>query len=491
MSELVSQKKHCSCSVLPIVNRTSQNTNAYQQLQPPPPTTPQRETILCGTVKTNPCRTVIRQHCPVRRQQQPKQYPMNSQSTTVLLLCLYSIFLLLFCGIGTIPLCEAFSNYLLSDSNCWTELSTDEVIMNHPVVPAMESDDPDMRIVLVHDNEGTTTDTSNSRTMQQQQQQHPDGRIGIDQFPATVSLKVITSETSKTNLDYQWAMDVVTIETNQNQNDNTYGGHFVQGSCPNQHRVAGRASTTTVQLVVENAGTKIVAAWATSHEAVRLTPVVEFVALQHEALSIEDTKYADRINPEQEIVVDQNDNERKYLERKLHDPIREYNIHNRARMHDVGIHHDEEHAHSVAAAQKLLIEDAFNKRMEQIEDRHDENMRRNVDGVEEKLNRLITEHNIHPHKQEMHHKMVKKALEWKKEQTLQEQTISEKREHFKEEKTKKMEELLSYDIGFDVYETLSLASFLHGAFLLIGGTITLTYACLWASRRGNKGRRDL
>ena len=71
--------------------------------------------------------------------------------------------LLLFLLLRIAP-CHGFAAYLLSQSNCWTELSTDEVIMNYAVVAAADSDDPDMRIAVVMEDDGSATIRTNDST---------------------------------------------------------------------------------------------------------------------------------------------------------------------------------------------------------------------------------------------------------------------------------------------------------------------------------------
>ncbi|GAX19599.1 hypothetical protein FisN_19Hh178 [Fistulifera solaris] len=131
---------------------------------------------------------------------------------------------------------QSFATYLLSRSNCWTDLSTDEVIMNHRVVSHEESDDPMMHIRLVHGPlpAGTT-------------------------FPTKVALQVLTENPST---DYQYVMEV-----------NGTGAAFVGGSCDMDRRIAGR-SKDIVELTLNDASAPVTvwAGWAAGHEAVRLTP---------------------------------------------------------------------------------------------------------------------------------------------------------------------------------------------------------------------------
>jgi hypothetical protein len=133
---------------------------------------------------------------------------------------------------------RSFATYLLSRSNCWTDLSTDEVIMNHRVISHEESDDPMMHIQLVGGPlpAGTT-------------------------FPTKVALQVLT-ENPSTNRDYQYVMEV-----------NGTGAAFAGGSCEMDRRIAGRAKDI-VELTLTDASAPVTvwAGWAAGHEAVRLTP---------------------------------------------------------------------------------------------------------------------------------------------------------------------------------------------------------------------------
>ena len=156
---------------------------------------------------------------------------------------------------------EAFPTYLLSKSNCWTELATDEVIMNHPVVAATDSDDTFMRIVIA-----TVGDKDKKYEISDQNDQ---SIVSIKEFPAVVPLQVVTTN-ENTNQDYQYAMDVVGE------------GFFEGGSCEGKSRVAARG-TETVHVTVNQPGASVVAAWAAGFEATRLTPILTFVQAADEA----------------------------------------------------------------------------------------------------------------------------------------------------------------------------------------------------------------
>ena len=152
-----------------------------------------------------------------------------------------------------LPLGESFPTYLLgTESACLIELfSTEqdapEIIMNHPIVPASETDDTTMRIQLVN------------------QPQYPDiptfvASLSSSDFPVTMEVMLVSDQTK----DFQFVMDT------------TVGAHFEQGSCAGQTRIAGR-SGDRVQWTLPrppDAAVKLVAGWATSYEAVRLTPTI-------------------------------------------------------------------------------------------------------------------------------------------------------------------------------------------------------------------------
>lgn len=136
---------------------------------------------------------------------------------------------------------QSFATYLLSRSNCWTDLSTDEIIMNYRVVSHEESDDPQMHIQLV---EGGVVNPLPAGTT----------------FPTKVALQVVTENTA-THRDYQFVMQV-----------NGTGASFVGGSCEEDRRIAGRAREI-VELMLQNpVPVTVWAGWATGHEHVRLTP---------------------------------------------------------------------------------------------------------------------------------------------------------------------------------------------------------------------------
>lgn len=121
---------------------------------------------------------------------------------------------------------HAYPDYLLTRSSCWTELNTDEVIMNFPVVSVAESDDPLMQITMKDD---------------------------------TVGVKTTNPKTDK---DYQYVIDVIAGDCS-----------FPNGGCDGNRRATGR-SKDIVPIQIKGK-CQLQAGWAAGHEAVRLTPVVE------------------------------------------------------------------------------------------------------------------------------------------------------------------------------------------------------------------------
>lgn len=192
----------------------------------------------------------------------------------------------------SIVLVHGYPSFLLSSNSCWTKLSTNEVIMNYPVVSYENSDDQDMYIRAFIASDGTDTDLL---------PHHIDKTTVLipNGFPAVVSLHVVTTN-KDTDPDYQWAMDVV-VPLNEESMKPTYTplAHFVDGSCPNRIRTAGR-SDEVISVTIDKDGAELVAAWSAGHEKVRLTPILKFVS------TIPTTK----------IIVDEKDNNDKNREDK-------------------------------------------------------------------------------------------------------------------------------------------------------------------------------
>lgn len=370
----------------------------------------------------------------------------------------HSLFLLMTILLSGRPdCCDAFASYLISDSNCWTELATDEVIMNHPVVAAADSDDPEMQIMVANIDD----DTSDALAV-------VNGQIAVPGFPATVPLRVATSADSKTDPDYQWAMDIL-----------DGSGTFVDGGCEAKNRVAGQGAKEFVQVVVEQAGATVVAAWATSHEAVRLTPVVEFVLSSEEG------------NPET----------------GPEDPVRLEEYRAKVEMDEKDKDGNPETGPEVLSEDiQLLKEYVKEKReMQQIKDSNkdpqkklDELMRNSVDGLKAQIERHKKERRERNQVSSNDAKLTSDDSRYKKHFEAQKRAAKDRikrhrqsdKVYFQNGKAKK-KHLLQYEIGFDMHERLSMGSYFQGATLMIVGTAGLIHFCLWASRRGSKGRLDL
>jgi hypothetical protein len=147
---------------------------------------------------------------------------------------------------------DAFATYLLGPSGCETDLDTTEVIMNHKVVAAEDSDDLNIHVYVV----GSEDRNSILKT-------YP-----LDEFPMTLDLQVVTKPNPNvfpSTSAYQFAIEVAGK------------AYFPKGACEGKKRAAG-STTETIQVVVEEPGATVWAAWASAHEKVRLTPVLEFIA---------------------------------------------------------------------------------------------------------------------------------------------------------------------------------------------------------------------
>lgn len=207
----------------------------------------------------------------------------------------------------------AFSNYLLSRSNCLTDLDPEEVIMNHSVQPFDETDDTTMRIT-VHGHDGKTATTASSSS---------DTLLQVPSFPVTLKLAV----TSDARTDQQAVIDV--LEDSQAQ--------FPFGGCENNRRVALASSQETAQLIV-NGPTQLLAGWATGHEAVRLTPTLSIVIQQDENESVGDTlgeaapeqqeAHNNKNNVEPQVAAEQQrDLVQKLLEKQQHENVQHQQQH--------------------------------------------------------------------------------------------------------------------------------------------------------------------
>jgi hypothetical protein len=157
---------------------------------------------------------------------------------------------------------HGFANYLLSRAQCFTELSTDEAIMNAMVIAASDSTDPTMRIEVLAPDEA-----EDSVTIVNDSNDPLHTVLIAKTLPVTLSWRVVSSAIPK-NDDYQWVMDVV-VPT---EADTATTASFVQGSCDGKWRVAGRGPHEAAALAIQEGGnTTLLAAWASSYGPVTLT----------------------------------------------------------------------------------------------------------------------------------------------------------------------------------------------------------------------------
>ena len=165
---------------------------------------------------------------------------------------------LVFLGGFQAPGIEAFADYLLTGSGCWTDLSPEEIIMNHAVVSAAEAvDNLSLRVL------GYTMNELN--------------QVILPSFPQTLEVQVTEGGRQVVNEDYQFAIDVVSQSDEEYQLNKNLAAEFLEGSCDGRKRAAGRG-LDKLKLVVRAAGAQIVAGWASGHEAVRLTPTISFIS---------------------------------------------------------------------------------------------------------------------------------------------------------------------------------------------------------------------
>ena len=335
---------------------------------------------------------------------------------------------------------------------------------------------------------------------------------------------MVTSKESTTDPDYQWAMDVLVppeSETAADERAPATSSTFVDGSCELKNRVAGRGAQETVQLLVvpqqpQQTTVRLVAAWATSHEAVRLTPVLELVVVLLEEedgaegaivsnnsedegnpetgpeggvagagrmANEEETKGNPETGPEEELV--------KELKEELREFVQERELLKRQQKRPNDNSNDDPQARHDAARR-----DPIQGIQEQIE-RAQKQAR--GDSAEERLAALDARHaeQAQDRRQKLtdtENRVQDRVMRDRKSESVYERHNKNKINEDRRPKTaKKHHPLLRYEIGFDVvHERLSVGSYFQGALWMIGGSVALTYACLWASRRGGgKGRRDL
>lgn len=362
--------------------------------------------------------------------------------------------------------CHAFASYLLSKSNCWTELSTDEVIMNHAVVAAAESDDPHMQIQVVQIDGSNTVFTI------------VDHRIAVPSFPITVPLRLATSDDSPTNPDFQWAMDV--LEQNGENGASDQRSTFVNGGCEAKNRVAGRGAKEYVQVIVAQPGATVVAAWATSHEAVRLTPAIEFVLMENRNERIEE-KTNPETGPDNPVRLEKHD-------------VRGADIdeangevgNSETGPEDLWVH-GEELKDSVPENKNIKPASDPQKRVDEL-------MRNSVDGLKAQIERHKKDRSRAAEsisRVEMEHKRKFEEEHDGAKDRIMRDRYPDAMDAGGNRGIAKKKPLLQYEIGFDVHERLSVGSYFQGALMMIVGTAGMIQLCLCASRRGNKGRLDL
>jgi hypothetical protein len=172
------------------------------------------------------------------------------------LLILFQLLLLL-----PISHVDGFANYLLSRSQCFTELSTGEAIMNAMVVAASDSVDPSMRIELVKD------EAEDSLPITNESNDPFYTVVVVKTLPLSLAFRVVSSAIPK-NDDYQWVMDVLVPAVA----DSTSSASFLQGGCDGKWRTTGRGPQDAVTLTVNAWGNMtLLAAWALSYGPVTLT----------------------------------------------------------------------------------------------------------------------------------------------------------------------------------------------------------------------------
>jgi len=159
---------------------------------------------------------------------------------------------------------DAFASYMVQNIGCMTDLSTDEVIMNAPVVAAAQSDHPEVYLKLANEVDAAKVESIEGKTkywIDTNAKHHPDH---VYEDAILIELQ----------LDY----DDTVLKDLQFLVEASFGASMVGGQCDDEKRIAARThdkvtlklpTTTTVPI-------QVWAGWATGHEQVRLTPVVEF-----------------------------------------------------------------------------------------------------------------------------------------------------------------------------------------------------------------------
>ena len=171
------------------------------------------------------------------------------------------------------PVADAFATYLLGNMGCMTDLSTDEVIMNSQVVSATDSSHPKVHLALASEQ---PNDEANLRV-------EDSTKIYVTP-PPPPNDKVVLIDLRLNTEDYADLKDVqfvVDVESGSEDGESTSSASLINGQCDDNKRVAARGhDTVTLKLSTDDAiatePVRVWAGWATGHEAVRLTPVLEF-----------------------------------------------------------------------------------------------------------------------------------------------------------------------------------------------------------------------
>lgn len=190
---------------------------------------------------------------------------------------------------------HGFADILTTRSNCWTELTPEEVIMNALIVPAVESDDLLMHIELVATSSSSSLEDSSSGSKSYSLVAADPGTVSIllkddsllaSVFPIEIPLRLVTTK-ERTDPDYQFVMDIVSTNKSDLGDPKKEGAaSFLNGACDGHSRVVGRGTKEIVTLIIRQQPTQageriaVVAAWAAGHEAVRLTPTLTFIFAQ-------------------------------------------------------------------------------------------------------------------------------------------------------------------------------------------------------------------
>ena len=195
----------------------------------------------------------------------PKKISTNANTMTVPSLLSFLLFTMSVVGIHGFP-------SMLTDGRmgCMTDLSTDEVIMNNPVVPFSDSPHPDIALGWKHVVGGGGGDEG--------QTMHTDKEIVIKEVPFSLRFYLVVPPDSGAR-DVQYVVET-TVQP---------GVYFENGGCDDKRRVGGKVFGDRGNVWhVEQMPTKpieIWAGWATGHEAVKLTDKIIVTAATAAAAS--------------------------------------------------------------------------------------------------------------------------------------------------------------------------------------------------------------